>query len=115
MTTRRNFIKKGTLGLAALAINPSWAKESFQNNVNAQGYISKRPTLSKRNFTSKAVEETISRIKAKIKDCNLTIKIYIWQNSQINEIDIYPTIIASYSYCLCSKRLLIRLPNRLHT
>ena len=84
MTTRRNFIKKGTLGLAALAINPSWAKESFQNNVNAQGYISKRPTLSKRNFTSKAVEETISRIKAKIKDPKLA---WMFENCFPNTLD----------------------------
>lgn len=66
MTTRRNFLKRSTLGLAALAVNPSWAKESLQKSIANGQYISQRPPLSKRNFKSKAVEETITRIKSKI-------------------------------------------------
>ncbi len=71
MTTRRNFLKRGTLGLAAFAVNPSWAKTSLQNQVKRDEYVSQRPLLRKRNFTSKAVEETITRIKPKIKDPKL--------------------------------------------
>ena len=63
MTTRRNFLKKSTLGLAALAINPSWATESLQKNAAGSKYISQRPPLIHRNFKTKAVEETIQRVK----------------------------------------------------
>ena len=84
MTSRRNFLKRGTLGLAALAINPSWAKDSLQSKVNAKGYVSKRPVLRKRNFTSKVVEETITRIKAKIKDPKLA---WMFENCFPNTLD----------------------------
>lgn len=84
MTTRRNFLKRGTLGLAALAINPSWAKESLQSQVSSKGYVSKRPLLNKRNFQSKAVEETILRIKSKIKDPKLA---WMFENCFPNTLD----------------------------
>ena len=84
MNSRRNFLKRGTLGLAALAINPSWAKDSLQRKVNVQEFVSKRPALSKRNFTSKAVEETITRIKTKIKDPKLA---WMFENCFPNTLD----------------------------
>ena len=89
MTTRRNFLKRGTLGLAALAINPSWAKESLQSQVSSKGYVSKRPLLNKRNFQSKAVEETILRIKSKIKDPKLA---WMFENCFPNTLLKFPTL-----------------------
>lgn len=84
MTTRRNFLKRSTLGLAALAINPSWAKESLPKSVVSGQYVSQRPPLSKRNFKSKAVEETIKRVKSKIKDPKLA---WMFENCFPNTID----------------------------
>lgn len=84
MTTRRNFLKKSTLGLAALAINPSWAKESLQGSVANGVYISQRPPLSKRNFKSQAVEKTITRIKSKITDPKLA---WMFENCFPNTLD----------------------------
>ena len=84
MTTRRNFLKRSTLGLAALAINPSWAKESLQKSVASGQYISQRPALSKRNFKSEAVEETITRIKSKIEDPKLA---WMFENCFPNTLD----------------------------
>lgn len=84
MTTRRNFLKKGTLGLAALAINPSWAKESLQGSVANGVYISQRPSLSKRNFKSEAVEKAITRIKSKIADPKLA---WMFENCFPNTLD----------------------------
>ena len=84
MTTRRNFLKRSTLGLAALAVNPSWAKESLQRSVANGEYICQRPPLNKRNFRSQAVEETITRIKSKIKDPKLA---WMFENCFPNTID----------------------------
>ena len=84
MTTRRNFLKNSTLGLAALAVNPSWAKTSFYNHIQDDKYISQRPPLRKRNFTSKAVEETITRIKSKIEDPKLA---WMFENCFPNTLD----------------------------
>jgi len=72
MITRRNFLKSGGLGLAAMALA---GKETvFAQNgsgMKQTEYISKRPELSKRNFTSKVVEETIDRVKKQLKDPKL--------------------------------------------
>ena len=84
MTTRRDFLKKSTLGLAALALSPSWAAESLQRNSANRKYISQRPPLNKRNFKSKAVEDTIKRIKSKIKDPKLA---WMFENCLPNTID----------------------------
>jgi meiotically up-regulated gene 157 (Mug157) protein len=85
MLTRRNFIKSGSLGLAAIALNsknPVFAENSaiFQQ----AGYVSKRPELSKRNFTSKAVEETIVQVKKQIKDPKLA---WMFENCFPNTLD----------------------------
>ncbi len=67
MINRRKFIKSSGIGLAAMAVNPSWAA-SMQKNSQ---YTSNRPKLANRKFTSKAVEETIVKVKAQIKDPKL--------------------------------------------
>ncbi|MDR1171058.1 MAG: glycoside hydrolase family 125 protein [Bacteroidales bacterium] len=50
----------------------------------AADYISKRPEVSKRHFTSKAVEETIVRIKKQIKDPKLA---WMFENCFPNTLD----------------------------
>jgi Uncharacterized conserved protein len=88
MTTRRDFLKKGGLGLASLALGGSLdtygktVSGIFQKQENK--YISKRPELAQRHFTSKAVEETIVRIKKKIKDPKLA---WIFENCYPNTLD----------------------------
>lgn len=84
MTTRRNFLKKSTLGLAALAVNPSWASDHLQDKYVADKYVSKRPTLTNRNFVSEAVESTIKRVKAKINDPKLK---WMFENCFPNTLD----------------------------
>lgn len=88
MTSRRDFLKKGGLGLASLALGGNL--EAFSKTASGifqkedLKYISKRPELAKRNFTSKAVEETIVRIKKKIKDPKLS---WIFENCYPNTLD----------------------------
>jgi len=85
MITRRNFLKSGSLGLAAIAFNRG-------NTIFAQTgsgfkpveYISKRPEPSKRNFTSKAVEETIMQVKKQLKDPKLA---WMFENCFPNTLD----------------------------
>ena len=84
MSTRRNFLKRGTLGLAALAVNPSWAKDSLQRSASNNDFISQRPLLKKRHFKSVAVEKTITRIKSKIKDPKLA---WMFENCFPNTLD----------------------------
>ena len=85
MTTRRNFLKKSGIGLAALAISPSKVFSSAPSvQQQAGGYVSKRPAVAERPFTSKAVEETIKRIKPKIKDSKLA---WMFENCFPNTLD----------------------------
>ncbi len=83
MTTRRNFLKKSGLGLAAITVNPSWITAQ-KTMTNPGKYISKRPAPGKRNFTSKAVEQTIVRVKSKIKDPKLA---WMFENCFPNTLD----------------------------
>ncbi len=73
------------MGFAALAVNPTWAKEKMTVTPQ-QGakYVSQRPPLNKRNFTSKAVEATIARVKPKIKDQKLA---WMFENCFPNTLD----------------------------
>lgn len=84
MTSRRNFIKKAGIGLAAMAVNPSWAKTSVYSPMQSSKYITNRPPLGKRNFTSKAVEATILRVKSKIRDPKLA---WMFENCFPNTLD----------------------------
>ena len=81
MTTRRDFIKKTGIGLAALAVNPSWANASVKHT---DAYVTNRPPLSERNFTSKVVEQTINRVKSKMKDPKLA---WMFENCFPNTLD----------------------------
>jgi meiotically up-regulated gene 157 (Mug157) protein len=87
MTTRRNFLKKTAAGLTAFAVNPKKAAaESLSLNNLSQSalYSSKRPAPGERNFTSVAVEQTITRVKSKIKDQKLA---WMFENCFPNTLD----------------------------
>ncbi|HEY3388416.1 MAG TPA: glycoside hydrolase family 125 protein [Prolixibacteraceae bacterium] len=83
MTTRRDFIRTGSLTATALGIAGStgsvWAAAA-----NESSYISKRPAVEKRNFTSQIVEETIRQTKAKLKDPKLA---WMFENCFPNTLD----------------------------
>jgi meiotically up-regulated gene 157 (Mug157) protein len=82
MTTRRDFLRKSGLGIAALTL-----ANSHLSAIAApfgDEYITKRPALGERKFTSKAVEETIKRVKQKIKDPKLA---WMFENCFPNTLD----------------------------
>ncbi len=83
MTSRRDFIRTGSLGLAALAASGNVFGMSTGFPVAAD-YISKRPEASKRHFTSKVVEETIVRVKKQIRDPKLA---WMFENCFPNTLD----------------------------
>jgi len=78
MLSRRDFIKINGVTTAGIGIGlrPNWSP------VNT--YDSKRPAPSARKFTSKAVEETIQRIKTTIKDPELA---WMFENCYPNTLD----------------------------
>jgi hypothetical protein len=81
MTNRRDFIKKGTLAVAGISLvntSPVWGMWPRAE------YISKRPAIGKRNFTSEAVEEAIKTTKARIKDQKLA---WMFENCFPNTLD----------------------------
>lgn len=73
MVTRRDFIKKSGLAIAAAAMSGSPLKAMMGNNgqgsgasAAADGYVCQRPKPEERHFTSKAVEEVIAGTKKKL-------------------------------------------------
>lgn len=82
MTNRRDFIKKGTLAVAGLSFVNTEA--AWGNILTQDKFVSKRPVVGKRNFTSAAVEETIKITKAKIKDPKLA---WMFENCFPNTLD----------------------------
>ncbi|HRS41427.1 MAG TPA: glycoside hydrolase family 125 protein, partial [Dysgonamonadaceae bacterium] len=84
MTTRREFIKKGSLGFAAAAASPEWIMGQTKISSNGMTYVSKRPALARRNFSSKSVDQTIERLKSKIKDPKLA---WMFENCYPNTLD----------------------------
>lgn len=78
MLNRRNFIKKSSLGVGFFAL-PVSARFLFAND-----YVSKRPPLSERKFTSEAVEKTIKTIKKSIADEELA---WMFENCFPNTLD----------------------------
>ena len=64
--SRRQFLKTGGLALAAMTFQPASVLSS--SGTFSQRYVSLRPSASKRNFISKAVDAAIEEAKPKIKD-----------------------------------------------
>jgi meiotically up-regulated gene 157 (Mug157) protein len=82
MVTRRYFLKKSSLGVAAVALGGNDVVTAGANGLAVAGgknrsflpdgaYASKRPGAAERNFTSKAVEETVKNVTKQLKDPKL--------------------------------------------
>lgn len=91
MVTRRDFIKKSGLAIAAAAMSGSPLKAMMGNNgqgsgasAAADGYVCQRPKPEERHFTSKAVEEVIAGTKKKLKDPKLA---WMFENCFPNTLD----------------------------
>ena len=82
MTTRRDFLRKSGIALAGVALSKSML--GHPSVMQAMDYRSERPPLARRNFTSKAVEATIQRIKTQIKDPKLA---WMFENCYPNTLD----------------------------
>ena len=89
---RREFLKKGGISLAAVAASgavfPAFAART---GSAAAEYVSKRPAVSERHFTSAVVEETIKQVQGKLKDSKLS---WMFGNCFPNTLDttVYPRI-----------------------
>jgi len=85
MTSRREFLRTGGMALAGLAMSRSiFAGSLSSSDATGLTYISKRPELGKRNFTSNAVEEIIQQTKSKIKNPKLA---WLFENCYPNTLD----------------------------
>jgi meiotically up-regulated gene 157 (Mug157) protein len=80
MPSRREFIKYGSLALAGISLGGF----NIVSGLNRNDFVSKRPPLSKRKFTSEAVEEKIIEIKNHIKDEELA---WMFENCFPNTLD----------------------------
>jgi hypothetical protein len=79
---RREFIKKNSLALGALALLPA---NSFAFNIfSDKDFVSKRPLLKDRTFTSKSVEATIKEVKKSIADKEIA---WMFENCYPNTLD----------------------------
>ncbi|MDR0560203.1 MAG: glycoside hydrolase family 125 protein [Prevotellaceae bacterium] len=81
MTTRRDFLKKGTLSLAAMTL---LNQQLLYSAAPTDAFPSQRPKPADRKFVSKAVEETIARVKKKIRDPKLS---WLFENCFPNTLD----------------------------
>jgi meiotically up-regulated gene 157 (Mug157) protein len=80
MATRREFVKKSTiatLGIAAVGL-------PFSALAVNEPFVSKRPALAKRNFTSKAIEKKLAEVKKAIADKELA---WLFENCFPNTLD----------------------------
>ena len=97
MTTRRNFLKAGSLSVAGLLVGermyaamnagfPDGNKKSFTEFASkvTGDYTCKRPAPEARKFVSTAVEEQIKASKARIKDPKLA---WMFENCYPNTLD----------------------------
>lgn len=95
MTTRRNFLKAGSLSLAGLMVGEKMFAEAVVSHEAKESYsklaakvtgdfTTKRPAPGERKFSSKAVEAKIKAVKAKIKDQKLA---WMFENCYPNTLD----------------------------
>ncbi len=77
---RREFIKANTVLLAGAAVLPATAS----NDLAKSRFTSQRPSVDKRNFTSTAVEQTISKVKKAISNDELA---WMFENCFPNTLD----------------------------
>ena len=79
---RRNFIRNNSLLVGGLLVAPSVSigKDIF----NQAQFVSNRPEMAKRTFTSEAVEKLISEVKSKITDNEVA---WMFENCYPNTLD----------------------------
>jgi hypothetical protein len=80
---RRKFILNNTVLLTGMLVKPSITYGSGLVFPN-QKFVSKRPPIEERTYTSKAVEETIKRVKSKIADHEIA---WMFENCYPNTLD----------------------------
>src|SRR5680860_1345864 len=81
MNSRRYFIKKGTLTISGLAVVGT---SGVFASVGKANYVTNRPAIGNRHFTSKAVEKVIAASKTKLKDEKLA---WMFENCFPNTLD----------------------------
>ncbi|MDR1720482.1 MAG: glycoside hydrolase family 125 protein [Dysgonamonadaceae bacterium] len=86
MITRRNFLKNSGLGLAAATLGNVGDLFPNTNRIASQSadYACLRPAVADRNFTSKAVEATITQVKKQLKNPKLA---WMFENCFPNTLD----------------------------
>lgn len=80
MTTRRNFIQKTSVAAAGLAV----ANQFAYSNILNKKFVSKRPSVGERLFTSQTIEDLIVVVKSKLKDPELS---WLFENCFPNTLD----------------------------
>ncbi len=83
MSSRREFIKKGGIALAGLSVSGP-ILSGAASAASGSSYVTNRPPVGERNFSSKAIEATIKRAKAEIKDPKLA---WMFENCFPNTLD----------------------------
>jgi meiotically up-regulated gene 157 (Mug157) protein len=76
--SRREVIKAAVYGAAAMAV------PRVCRSATTETFVSKRPPVGQRKFVSRAVEETIVRVKSKIRDPELA---WMFENCYPNTLD----------------------------
>lgn len=91
MVSRRDFIKRGGMALAAMAMASTplkyvsgMGRPQVTTATGGSDFASKRPALSERHFISKAVEDVIANTKGKLKDPKLA---WMFENCFPNTLD----------------------------
>ena len=84
MKTRRNFIKTTGIGIAGLAMSSYGNMYAVPFNFIPNDFTSLRPETGKRKFVSKAVEETLTKVKREISDLELA---WLFENCFPNTLD----------------------------
>ena len=88
MSSRRDFIKKGGLALAGIAITKDLAASEVtipsNSFLSSNNFISKRPKQSERKFISDSVEAKIAEVKNDIADPELA---WLFENCYPNTLD----------------------------
>src|SRR5680860_674145 len=81
MNSRRYFIKKGTLTISGLAVVGT---SGVFASVGKANYVTNRPAIGNRHFTSIAVEKVIAASKTNLKDEKLA---WMFENCFPNTLD----------------------------
>jgi meiotically up-regulated gene 157 (Mug157) protein len=90
MTTRRNFLKTGSLSLAGLLAGGKVYSAVASSDVSnpflsvTDDFVSRRPAPGERKFRSNVVDETIAAYKKRIKDAKLA---WMFENCYPNTLD----------------------------